>query len=333
MDASLIIKDLREKKFSPLYFLHGEESYYIDKVSQTIQEMCLEEHERDFNQTIVYGKDAELLTLQSELKSYPMMSQRRLVILKEAQDFKQIDALESYTESPTPTTIFVICFKNKSYDARKKILKNVAKNGLVFKSEKIRDYQLPDWISKYVRNNGMQINSKATMMLAEFIGSDLSRITNELEKLRIVLGENTNINEQHIEMHIGISKDYNIYELVNSISQKHTQKAFKIVQYFQYNPKAGELVVIIAALFKLFTQLMRVHFTANKSRENIAKHVGVHPFVAGELLSAAQNYDPKKIASVIALLHEYDLKSKGVGNSQMSNAALLNELVFQILFT
>ena len=198
MDASLIIKDIQAKKFAPLYFLHGEETYYIDLITEAIQKHCLEEHERDFNQTILYGKDAELLALQSDLKAYPMMAERRLIILKEAQDFKHLDALEAYSDAPSPTTIFLVCYKHKSYDARKKILKNFAKNGLIFKSDKIRDYQLPDWIAKYVRTQGLQINGKATMLLAEFLGADLGRIANEIEKLRIILGPNASINEQHI---------------------------------------------------------------------------------------------------------------------------------------
>ena len=332
MDASLIIKELQAKKFVPLYFLHGEESYYIDLITEAFQKYVLEEHERDFNQTILYGKDAELLALQSELKAYPMMAERRLVILKEAQDFKHFEALEAYSFTPSPTTVFVVCYKHKTFDARKKILKNFAKNGLIFKSDKVRDYKLPEWIAKYVRTQAMQINGKATMLLAEFLGADLGRIANEIEKLRIVLGSNAQINEQHIEQHIGISKDYNIFELVNAVAQKQADKAFKIVQYFDYNPKAGELVVIIPAFFKYFSQLMRVHFTPNKTREGIASSVGVHPFVAGELIANRQHYDPKKIAAIIALLHEYDLKAKGMGNSQTNGGELLKELVFQILY-
>jgi DNA polymerase-3 subunit delta len=333
MDASLIIKELQAKKFAPLYFLHGDETYYIDLITDALVSNCLEEHERDFNQTILYGKDADLLALQSELKAYPMMAERRLVILKEAQDFKHLEALEAYSEAPSPTTVFVVCYKHKTFDARKKLLKNFAKNGQVFKSEKVRDYQLPDWIAKYVRTQGMQINGKATMLLAEFLGADLGRIANEIEKLRIVLGTNASITEQHIEQHIGISKDYNVFELVNAVAQKQTDKAFKIVQYFEYNPKAGELLAIIPAFFKLFSQLMRVHFTPNKTREGIASSLGVHPFVAGELIANRQHYDPKKIATIIALLHEYDLKAKGVGNSQQTDGELLKEMVFQILYS
>ncbi|MFM8596993.1 MAG: DNA polymerase III subunit delta [Flavobacteriales bacterium] len=333
MEPSLILKELQQQQFKPLYFLHGEESYYIDMLAEAIQNSVLQEHERDFNQTILYGKDADLLALISELKSYPMMAERRLVILKEAQDFKKLEELEAYVADPTPTTVFVICYKNKAFDARKKLLKPFAKLGHVFKSDKIRDYQLPDWISKYVRSKGLQLNAKATMLLAEYLGSDLGRIVNELDKLSIVVGQNQTITEQDIEKNIGISKDYNVFELVNAISSKQAEKAFKIVQYFEYNPKAGELIVVIQALFKLFSQLMRVHFTPNKSREAIASAVGVHPFVAGELLNARQNYDPKKIAAIIALLHDYDLKSKGVGNSSMDQGELLKELVFQILYT
>jgi len=333
MEPSIIIKELQQQQFKPLYFLHGEESYYIDMLAEAIQQHALQEHERDFNQTILYGKDADLLALISELKSYPMMAERRLVILKEAQDFKKIEDLEAYVDNPTPTTVFVVCYKNKAFDARKKLIKTFAKLGHVYKSDKIRDYQLPDWISKYVRSKGLQLNAKATMLLAEYLGSDLGRIVNELEKLSIVVGQNQIITELDIEKNIGISKDYNVFELVNAISSKQADKAFKIVQYFEYNPKAGELIVIIQSLFKLFSQLMRVHFTPNKSREAIASAVGVHPFVAGELLNTRQNYDPKKIAAIIALLHDYDLKSKGVGNSSMDQGELLKELVFQILYT
>ena len=332
MDYKLLLKDIRNKKFEHMYFLHGEEAYFIDLLCDAIMEHALEDHERDFNQTIIYGKDAELLSLVSELKAYPMMSERRLVVLKEAQDFRHMDGLEQYADQPSNTTIFVICHKYKTFDARKKVLKSFAKNGVVFKSDKVREYQLADWISNYVKSTGYGINSKASMLLAEFLGTDLGRIVKELEKLAILLPAGTTIDESHIELNIGISKDYNVFEFVNAISVRNTEKAFKIIQYFEYNPKAGELVVIVPALFKLFSQLMRVHFTPNKSREAIASSVGVHPFVAGELLANRQNYDPKKIAAIIALLHEYDLKAKGVGNSQMNSAELLKEMVFQIMY-
>ncbi|MEN9700556.1 MAG: polymerase subunit delta [Bacteroidota bacterium] len=332
MDAKLILKDIHSKKFEKLYFLHGEEAYFIDLIADALQESVLEEHERDFNQTILYGKDADLLALISELKAYPMMAERRLVVLKEAQDFKQIEGLEAYVEDPNTTTVFVLCYKYKTFDARKKIMKSFAKNGIVFKSDKVREYQLAEWISSYVRGLGFQLTAKAGMLLAEFLGNDLGRIVNEIEKLKIVLAPGTQIDETHIEQNIGISKDYNVFELVNAISARNTEKAFRIVQYFEYNPKAGELLVVIPALFKFFSQLMRIHFLPNKTREAVAQSIGVHPFVAGELLQARQHFDPRKIATIIALLHEYDLKGKGVGNSSQSSGELMKELVYQILY-
>jgi len=332
MDHKLILKDIKNKKFEKMYFLHGEEPYFIDVLSNAITENTLEEHERDFNQTILYGKDTDVLSLISELKSYPMMSERRLVVLKEAQDFKDFDALESYTESPLDTTIFVVCHKYKAFDARKKTLKNVTKNGLVFKSEKIREYQLSEWIQTYVKSVGYDITSKAGMLLAEFLGNDLGRIVNEIDKLSILVEKGTKINEIHIEENIGISKDYNIYELTNAIATKDAVKVFKIVQYFEYNPKAGEITAIIPNLFKLFTQLMRIHFLPNKSREAVTQALGVHPFVAGELSNQRNNYDPKKVAANIATLHEYDLKSKGVGNSGATHGELLTELAYKLLY-
>lgn len=331
MDYKLVLKDIKAKKFEKIYFLHGEEPYYIDLLCDALLENVLEEHERDFNQTILYGKDVEILSLISELKSYPMMAERRLVVLKEAQDFKKIDELEAYFESPATTTIFVICHKYKTYDARKKGLKSAAKNGLVFKSDKVKEYQLSEWIQAHVKSLGYGITSKASMLLVEFLGNDLSRIVNEIEKLTILIEEGTTINDVHIEENIGISKDYNVFELTNAISVKDSVKAFKIIQYFEYNPKAVELTVAVSNLFKFFSNIMRIHFMPNKSREAIVQALGVHPFVAGELNNARNNFDPRKIASNIEILHEYDLKAKGVGNTSASQAELMREMVFKLL--
>ncbi|MFZ9586052.1 MAG: DNA polymerase III subunit delta [Crocinitomicaceae bacterium] len=331
MDHKLVLKDIRNKKFEKMYFLHGEEAYFIDAICDALIEHALEDHERDFNQTILYGKDAEVLSLISELKAYPMMSERRLVVLKEAQSFKNLDDLEAYADQPSESTIFVVCHKYKTFDARKKVLKSFAKNGLVFKSDKVREYHLADWISNHVKTIGYSINSKASMLLAEFLGTDLGRIVKELEKLAILLPPGTTIDETHIELNIGISKDYNVFEFVNAISARNTEKAFKIIQYFEYNPKAADITVIISNLFKFFSQIMRIHFLPNKSHEAIAQAVGVPPFVAGELLKAKNQYDPRKIAAVIELLHRFDLKSKGVGNASASQGELLKELTYQIL--
>ena len=331
MDHKLLLKEIRNKKFEKIYFLHGEEPYFIDVLTKAIQDNALEESERDFNQSILYGKDAEVLSLISELKSYPMMAERRLVILKEAQYFKAIEQLESYLENPANSTIFVICYKYKTFDARKKILKNALKNGVVFKSEKVKEYQLAEWIQQYIKTTGYELTSKACMLLIESLGNDLGRIVKELEKLAVLIEKGTIINENHIEENIGISKDYNVFELTNAVANKDNLKALKIVDYFEHNPKAADLVFVISNLFKFFSQIMRIHFLPNKSREAVAQALGVHPFVAGELTNAKNKYDPRKIAANIALIHEYDLKSKGVGNTSATQGELMREMVYQLI--
>ena len=331
MDSKAILKEIKAGVFKSVYILHGEEPFFIDELSDAIEKHALEEHERDFNQSIFYGKDLDLAVLINDLKSYPLMAERRLVIVKEAQDFKQLESLETYMESPNLTTVFVVCHKYKTIDARKKLLKSVGKNGLIFKSEKVRDYQLGEWIQNQVKSLGFGISSKANMLLVESIGNDLSRIVNELNKLAIFVAKGTTIDDAIIEENIGISKDYNIFELTNAIRNRDLLKALKIVNYFESNPKAANLVVIIPNLYKLFSQLMRIHFLPNKSREGVAQALGLHPFVAGELINARNNFNPKMIAANIALLHEYDLKGKGLGNSSSTQGELMRELVIQLL--
>lgn len=331
MDYKLILKDIEAQKFEKIYFFHGEEAYYIDLLTDAIIKNAMEESERDFNQAIIYGKDAEILALISEAKSFPMMGQRRLVVLKEAQNFKDIDKLEEYFEQPLDSTVFVINYKYKAYDARKKALKIAAKNGLVMKFDKVRDYQIVDWITKYVKEIGYSITPKAAMLLAEFLGTDLSRIANELEKLQILIEKGTTINDVHIEENIGVSKDYNAYELKNAIGARDVPKAFLIVDYFIHNPKAVPIQMLIPALFSFFTQLMTIHFMTNKSREAVAQALRVHPFVVGEIMSATKVYNPKKLAANIAILHEYDLKSKGIENSSTSEGELMKEMIYRLM--
>jgi DNA polymerase-3 subunit delta len=332
MDYKLIIKEILAGKLEKIYFLHGEEAYFIDEITRVITENALEEHERDFNQTILYGKDAEALSLISELKNYPMMAARKLVILKEAQDFKDMDKLEDYYENPSDTTIFVVNYKYKTYDSRKKLMKSAAKNGIVFKSDKVRDYQLVGWIEAYVKSTGFGITSKACMLLAEFLGTDLGRIVNEIDKLAILLEKGTTINDIHIEENIGISKDYNVFELTNAMAVRDVPKAFKIVDYFDHNPKAADIIMVISTVFKFYSQLMRIHFLPVKSKEAVASALKVHPFVAGELVNASKVFNPKKIAANIAILHEYDLKSKGVGNSgAFTQGDLMKEMIYRLL--
>ena len=331
MSHKLKIKDIKNKVFNPIYFLHGEESYFIDVISNTILEHCLEDHEKGFNQSIIYGKSADPLTLINELKSFPMGSEKRLVVLKEAQYFSKLEALCPYLENPNPSTVFVICYKHKKYDARKKSLKLSAKNGLVFYSQKVKEYQLNEWIQHYIRSQGFTINSKGTMLLGESLGNDLGRIVSEVEKLGIVLKKGTEINEQHIEENIGVSKDFNVYELTNAVAALELSKAFKIISYFELNPKAASLPQVVSALFNFFSQILKIHFLKQNSREAIAKELRVHPFVAGELTKAKNKYSPKKIAFNMEVIQEYDLKSKGYGNVSSSDSELMKELIFKLV--
>jgi len=331
MDHRLIIKNITEKKFEKIYFLHGEEPYFIDEIETALIKNVLEEHERDFNQTIIYGKDAELLALIGELKGYPMMSERKLVVLREAQDFKKLSELEKYCESPSSTTVFVVCYKYDTFDARKKILKEAAKNGLVFKSDKVKDYLLPDWIQTYVKSTGYSITGKAAILLNEFLGNDLSKITNELSKLYILLEKGTAINEIHVEENIGISKDYNGFELINAVAANDITKAYKIIHYFEHNPKATSIVVIIGNLFTFYSRLMRIHFLPNKTKEAVAGALRLHPYAAGELINASRIYNPTKIAKNMEILHDFDLRSKGVGNSSSSEGELMREMIYSLM--
>lgn len=331
MDHKLIIRDIENGKFEKIYFLHGEEPLFMDMITAAIIKHGLEEHERDFNQTIIYGKEADALSVISEAKGYPMMAQRRLVVLKEAQDFKGMEDLISYFEAPNDQTILVINHKYKTYDTRKKSMKAIAQNGLVFKSEKIKEYRLPDWIKEFVISRGYSISPKASMLLAEFLGNDLSRIVNEIDKLEILVEKGTTINEIHIEENIGISKDYNVFELINAVGSRNIEKANRIVDYFDHNPKATSIIVVISNLFNHYSRLMRIHFLQNKSREAVASALKVPPFVAGELINSSKIYNPKKIAANIAVLYEYDLKSKGVGNSSFTDGQLMKELIFRLM--
>lgn len=331
MDHKLIIKQIESKQFEQIYFLHGEEAYYIDAITDAILEHALEDHERDFNQSILYGKDADVLSLISEAKGYPMMAERRVVVLKEAQYFKGMEDLLPYFEAPSSETVFVINHKYKAYDSRKKSMKAAAKNGLVFKSDKVPEYKLTDWISSFVKEKGFGITPKASMLLAEFLGNDLSKIINELDKLAILVEAGTTINEIHIEENIGISKDYNVFELVNAVSIRDVSKALTIVDYFNHNPKATSIIVVISNLFNHFSRLMKIHFMENKSKEAVASALKVHPFVATQMIQSSKIYNPKKIAANIAVLHEFDLKSKGINNSSFGEGELMKEMVYRLM--
>ncbi len=330
MDYKALLKDIKNGEFKPLYVLHGEEPYFIDLLSDAIGENAVDESEKDFNLAVYYGRDIDALTLMSEARSFPFMGTRKVVIVREAQDMKDIYELEKLLPNLVESNILVLCHKYKALDGKRKFTKEIANVGVNFKSEKVKDYNLTEWIAGYVRSEGYEITSKAAALLGEFLGNDLSRIVNELDKLAIVLEKGTKISDVHIEENIGISKDYNVFELVNAIAIRDTLKVFQIADYFEKNPKDHSIIVVIPSVFKLFTNMMRVHFAPNKSPDAIASSVGLHPFVAKELIRNCPNYPPKVLARNVEILHNYDLKAKGVGNSSTSDGQLLKEMLVQI---
>ena len=330
-EINTIVSDIKKGNLKPIYFLMGEESYYIDKISDFIEETVLDEAEKGFNQQVMYGRDATIEDIVGAAKRYPMMAERQVLIVKEAQDLsRNIEKLVSYAENPQPTTVLVLNYKYKKLDKRKKLYKVIAKSGLIFESKKLYENQVSDWIRRVLSGKKYQVEPKAAQMLVEFLGTNLSKISNELDKLMLILPEGTIINPTHIEENIGISKDYNNFELRKAVGEKNVVKANRIIAYFAENPKNNPLVMIISLLNSFFTQLLLFHSLDDRSKNSVAKMLGVNPFFVDEYFLAARNYPMRKVAQVIAFLRDADIKSKGVGANQ-TNEDVLKELLFKIL--
>ena len=331
MNFEQILNDLKNKIYYPIYFLGGEESYYIDEISDYIEDHVLTDIEKEFNQTVIYGRETDVLSIISNAKRYPMMANYQVVIVKEAQEIKNIEELLPYIENPLDSTLLVINYKYKKIDKRKSFYKQVAKKGVLFESKKLYDNQIAGWINTYVKEKGFNITPKACAMLTEFLGADLSKVVNEISKLIINVPENAIINDELVERNIGISKDFNIFELQNAIGTKNILKANQIANYFAANPKENPLIKTVTILFGYFTKLMIFHQLKDKSRNNVASALSVNPFFVQDYQVAAKNYNLQKLIVIIALLKEYDLKSKGVDNISTSDGELLKELLFRIL--
>ena len=326
-----IVADIKKGNLKPIYFLMGEEPYYIDKISDFIEETVLDEAEKGFNQQIMYGREATIEGIVSSAKRYPMMAERQVLIVKEAQDLsRNIEKLVSYAENPQPTTVLVLNYKYKKLDKRKKLHKAIKKTGFLFESKKLYENQVSDWIRRVLSGKKYQIEPKAAQMLVEFLGTDLSKISNELDKLMLILPKESIINDAHVEENIGISKDFNNFELRKAVGEKNVVKANRIINYFSENPKNNPLVMTISLLNSFFTQLLLFHGLQDKSKNSVAKSIGVSPYFVDEYFLAARNYPMRKVAQVIATLRDADVKSKGVGASQ-SQRDILKELLFKIL--
>lgn len=326
-----IISSLQKKDYHPVYFLMGEESFYIDKISDFITKNVLDKSEKDFNQHVFYGKDSEVSTILSAAKQFPLMGKYNVVIVKEAQELKNIELLDSYINQPLDSTILVICYKNKSIDKRKKFGKELAKKTFLFESKKLYENQIVDWIQKYVSQHLYKIDVKAALLLGEYTGTSLSKLSNELDKLMIILQKGETITREIIERNIGISKDYNVFELNNALSKKDILKANRIVNYFGDNSKDHPLVVTVASLFNHFQKILIYHTLDDKSKSNVASQLRINPFFVSDYVLASRNFNKKQLLKIFSLLRIYDLKSKGVNNSSSNDGQLLKELIFQIL--
>ena len=326
-----IVNDIKAGNIKPIYFLMGEEPYYIDKLSDYIEGNILSEDEKGFNQTVMYGRDVSVEDIVSTAKRYPMMAERQVVIVKEAQDLiKTIDRLESYAENPMPSTVLVFCYKYKTLDKRKKVTKLLAKSGVVYESKKLYENQVGDWIKRVLSGKKYAIEPKAAAMLVEFLGTDLSKINNELEKLQIILPKGSTISPKDIEENIGFSKDFNVFELRKAIGERNQLKAYTIAENFANNPKDNPMVVTTSLVFGFFVQLLKYHGLKDKNPKNVAAVLGVNPFFLKEYDVAIRNYPMRKVSQIVASLREIDVKSKGVGANALSNADLLKEMLYHI---
>jgi DNA polymerase-3 subunit delta len=339
MTAAEIIKDIKSKKYKPVYLLHGDEPYFIDQVGNYMEHHLLPDAEKGFNQTVVYGRDTDIMTVLNAAKRYPMMADYQLVMVKEAQDLKwgkddddkkAINPILNYLDNPLKSTILVFCYKYGKFDKRKKTYKAIEKNGLVFESNTLYDNKVPAWIEGHVKERGYVIDQQASLMLSEYLGNDLSKIANELDKLMLNVSAGQEITLKHIQENIGISKEYNVFELQAALAKKDVVKVNRIINYFESNPKSNPMVLIMGNLYNYFSKVLALHYVKDRSQQNVAREIGVNPFFVKDYEQAARSFDHGKSMQIISLLREYDLKSKGV-DSTADHGELMKELMFKIL--
>ncbi|MBL7724708.1 MAG: DNA polymerase III subunit delta [Chitinophagaceae bacterium] len=331
MSVEKIISDWKKKQFKSVYWLEGEEEYFIDKIIEYAEHHILDESEASFNLTVFYGKDANWADVLNACRRYPMFSERQVVILKEAQQMKDVEKLEPYIENPLVSTVFVISYKDKKLDARKKFAKLVKEKGVLVTTKKMYDKDVPSWAQELVHSRGLTITPKGLALLADHIGNDLTRIENEIGKLSVNLGKRTSITEDDIEQYIGVSKDYNVFELQSALAAKDLPRAIRIIQYFEANPKAGPIQLILPSLYSFFSKVFMVFGAGTTDEKTIAASIGVNPYFMKDYAQAAKLYTYPGVEKVLLLLHQYNLKSVGIGSSSVEDASLMKELVVKML--
>ncbi|MDR9400539.1 MAG: DNA polymerase III subunit delta [Psychroflexus sp.] len=333
MEFDQIIQNLRSKKFSPLYFLQGDsEPYFVDLIEHQIEKSVLAEHEKSFNQRIIYGKDIKADELIGLAKSFPMASEYKVIIIREAQDFaRELPKMEGYFKSPQPTTVLVFCFKYKKVDKRKAYFKSLKKSGVIYESKPVYENQMPQWITKRLKSKGLSIEPKATQMLVDFLGNDLSKMDNELIKLEQIVDQSQTITPKIIEDNIGISKDFNNFELTNALGNRQEVKAQQIIQYFASNPKSNPILLTIGQLVSYFSKLIIYHSMENKSSQAVGRKLGIHPFFTKEISQACKNYSMRQCVNALHIIRQTDAQLKGIEARQISHSDLLKMLVVKIV--
>jgi len=351
-----ILTNIKRKIVKPVYYLYGEEPYYIDVISDYIEHHFLDDSEKEFNQSVLYGKDVDLGTLLSYTKRFPMMSDYQVVILKEAQNIPEFSKAEansgnesesdsnkkdknnaagkafiSYLENPMPSTVLVICQKHKKPDGRSAIYKAFQKHAVCVDSKKLYDNKIPDWISNYVKEIGYSIHPRAAQLMTDYLGANLSKITNEISKLIISIPKGAEIKIEQIQENIGISKEFNVFELQDALAKKDAFKSNQIINYFIANPKENPFQLVISTLYGYFNKVLLYHFVQDKNKFNVAKELGVNPYFAEGYIKAGQQYNTLKLKQIFHHLRECDVKSKGVDNYSLTYGELMKELIFKIL--
>lgn len=338
-DYNAIIKDISQGKYAPVYFLHGDEPFFIDNITQHIEQNVLDETQKSFNQYVFYGKESDLTQIISTARKYPMMGERQVVIVKEAQELKgwnnetDQEVLIQYIKNPLPSTILLFAHKYKALDKRKKASKIILQEAVAFDSKRLYDNQIPGWITSYAQARGAKINSRALHLLSENIGNNLQRLSNEIEKLLLNVPQNQEIDEKAVHKHVGISKEYNVFELQKAISLGQFAKAIKIVKFFASNPNNYPLVLTIGSLYSYYSRLLTIHSQRAYTPDAAAKVLGISPRFSGEYITAIQKYNLPKVLDAIEFIHQVDLYSKGINfnNSKDKEEDLLKELIFKIM--
>ena len=331
MELDQIIADWKKGNFNPVYWLEGEESYYIDKLTEFAEKLILSEEKKSFNLSIFYGKDAKIDEVLNACRRYPVFSDKQVVIIKEAQHMRDIEKIESYLDAPLASTILLVAYKEKTFDKRKAFGKSLQKKSIVFTSKKLYENELPQWVMTLIKRKGLEINPNALQILLDHIGNDLQRIENELDKVSLNLMGRTKISEDDIEAFVGISKEFNVFELQKAIISRDMSKSLRIINYFASNPKAAPIQLVLPTLYSFFSKLYVAAFSNSKDEKSIAALLGVNSFFARDYINAMQRYKPGEIEKILLLLHHYNLKSVGIGRADVEDTSLMSEMVAKII--